>query len=246
MRKIFLAATVVLSLTFGYLLHGLNAVSFSTTDLPLDLITLIGGGIAFLVYYKQKYDSKKDIANIIYLEIIQCENLMKQFKEDLERGGPPENFLRERVLENESWTRNKYLFVRDFSPQQWEAITEFYRKAKLFDEAVLQNISYFQKNEEQIRINLQKTLAEYVKEIPIEMSKIATDKKEKANWAKFVEMTENFTAQFLNRVADQNSIFFYKPQKPINDVIFYLNNTDLEMSQSLIGEKLRKLAGIKE
>lgn len=214
----------------------------TTTDLPLDAITLIAGFLAFAIYFKQKADNKKDAAKILYIEITNAEQIMKASKEKLELKLGSEYALSTEAMSTESWSKYKYLFLRDFDRLEWTLISDFYNKAKLFDLAVSHNKSFFTKNEEQIRFNLESVLAEFVKKYPVDILKIATDPKEEKKWKSFMKLTEHFYNQFMKR----QDLFFYRPDKPIIDAQLYLNNTNLQISATNLGVKLKKLGNIKE
>ena len=134
--------------------------------------------------------------------------------------------------------------MRDFSDVEWEAISDFYNKAHLFDEAVTHNSSFFQKNEEQIRVNLQRILADYLKDSDVTFENIQKDDKEAKKWTELISLTDNFANKFMARMTDSKGNFFYSPKKPIDDVTLYLNNVNLDLSQSSSGLKLRKLASL--
>lgn len=211
------------------------------TDMPLDLITILVGSVAFIIYSKQKDDKKRDAANILFIEITNAETIMKTAKENLEKKLPSEYALSSEAMPTENWSNYKYLFVRDFERLEWDAISDFYNKAQLFNQAVNHNKSFFQKNEEQIRINLERTLDGFVKSNPVDVSRIDTDPKEEKKWQNFIKLTTRFYNQFMKR----QDLYFYKPDKPILDAQLYLNNINLQISTTSIGTKLKKLANIK-
>lgn len=211
------------------------------TDIPLDLITILVGSIAFIIYSKQKDDRKRDAANILFIEITNAETIMKTAKENLEKKVPSEYALSSEAMSTESWSKYKYLFVKDFERLEWDAISDFYNKAQLFNQAVNHNKSFFQKNEEQIRVNLERTLTEFVKKNPVDVSKIDSDPKEEKKWQNFIKLTTKFYDQFMKR----QDLYFYKPDKPIIDAQLCLNNANLQISATGVGTKLKKLGNIK-
>lgn len=218
-----------------------NLITFLNSPFFLALVTASGFLVAYLLYRKQKHDSKKDAANIIYLEIAHAEKLLKQAKEGLEKGNLPENVLIMPAMQTESWTKYRYLFVRDLDDKDWNAIEDFYNKCELYDQALEHNNSMFKKNEEQIRISLARFLADYAKDHPVKMSEFVNNDKENKEWQELIKITDNFQNMLIFRSAD----YIYKPQKPINDVKFYLNNMNLDILQSNVAAKLKKLANLK-
>jgi len=219
-------------------------VIFLNSPFFLAFVTFFVGFIAYLLYRTQKQDTKKDAANIIYLEISNAESVIKRAKEDLEKDVLPANALAGQAMQTESWSKYKYLFVRDFDKVEWDSITNFYEKSIAYDEAVKHNASFFQRNEEQIRINLLHGLAILTEKNKITISEIDKNKKEAKKWDEFIKLTDNFQSLFMARVLDPKGTFFYSPVKPVNDAKLYLNNINLDISQSSVGAKLKKIAHI--
>lgn len=237
------AIPLIIGFVIGIFLTNVKFTQIHITDSAslLNIITLFGGLVVLFIYLKQKIDAKKDAANILYLEIANAEKILKQAKEGLEKGNLPENVLIISAMPTESWTKYKYLFVRDFDEKDWNALEDFYNKCYQFDQAVKHNSSLFQKNEDQIRSNLDQALAEFVKKAKIDSLKIDTDDLEQKKWQDFVRLTTNFYNLFLRR----QDLFFYKPQKPVTDAIFCLNNMNLNILQSNAIRKLKILASLK-
>lgn len=235
-------------LVIGGLLVGLSwnhlplIYLLNRTDLTLDIITLLAGLVALFIYFKQKDDEKKDIAKILFIEITNAENILKTAKVNLDNSLPSDFALSTKSMPTESWSKNKYLFVREFDRLEWDEITEFYNKAELFDQAVEHNKSLFRRNEEQIRINLDRMLAIFTQENPIDVSIIDTNLKEKKKWENFQKTIDKFYYQFMRGIFPN---YFYRPDKPINDAKLYLSNINLQISSSTVCIKLKKLANIK-
>ncbi len=209
----------------------------------VEFVTLIVGGIAYYLYWKQKKDSKKDAANIILLEIQSAERVLMQVGENVRQVGEnvatdilPNKF----TLPTESWSKYKYLFVRDFDRDEWDSIAEFYNGCKLYDEAVSYNNSLFQKNEEQIRVNMLRTPADYIREYvdgtPDSDAKAEAQRLEAA----FIK-ARSFQKTYLSRIAS----LFYSPQKPLRDARVAFESLNKILSQTSTGLKLKKLADLK-
>lgn len=216
-----------------------------TRDFLSTAATLIVGSIALYLYGKQKFDEKRNAANIIYLELISASRVLKRAKEDLgKKGIPSEYALAYPSMPSESWSKNKYLFVRNFEPKEWDSIEDFYKKCQLFDQAVEHNNSLFIKNEQEIRINLAKYLAEYLSKNKVDMTKFNpttfqfNDPITRRKWQSIVDGVTNFQSMLIN----SSTLFIYKPQKPINDANLQLDNLDLDISESSIGNKLIKIS----
>lgn len=212
--------------------------NFLDSNFLTSIVALSVGMIAFYLYDKQKNDSKKDAANIILLEIQSAERILGQISEEVRSGNLPNKFL----LPTESWSKYKYYFVRDFDRDEWDLITGFYNNAKLYDEAVAYNNSLFQKNEEQIRINMLCTPAEYIREF-IENSKDSpSDIDESQRLEKIFEKSQKFQKTYLSRIGS----LFYNPQKPLTDATNAFNGINKTISQISVGNKLKRLAGLKK
>jgi len=200
------------------------------------LVTFIAGAIAFFLYVKQRSDLKKDSANIILLEIQNAERVLNQVGVEVRAGTLPNKFL----LPTDSWSKYKYFFVRDFDRDEWDNITEFYNNCKLYDEAVSYNNSMFQKNEEQIRVSMLQIPAEYIKEY-LDGKKATDEIEEKQRLEDFFKKASEFQKTYLSRAG----LLLYSPQKPLNDAKNSFDNINKNISQTTIGLKFKKLAGLK-
>jgi hypothetical protein len=199
------------------------------------LATLLVGLYAFTLYKKQKDDIKKDAANILLLELQNAEKVLKLAQRSLEK--TPADIPYDAItMPTESWSKNKYLFVTDFDNNEWEAISNFYSACSLFDESVRTNASYFQKNEEQIRVNIQQWSAEIAKDYGARIEKAkTTDAKTKLKAELSVKIAEA-TDLYLSGVKE------YGPVKPVNDAKLCLETIKLNISLPTAISKLKELA----
>src|SRR5579859_3713818 len=122
----------ILSIGLYILAYPLNVIvlkNFITSALFLPLVTILVGSTALIIYNKTKDDFKKDAANIILLEIQNAERALKQVTESVNAEPPtlPQNIF---LMQTESWSKYRYLFVRDFDWNEWNEITDFYDKAQ--------------------------------------------------------------------------------------------------------------------
>lgn len=198
------------------------------------IATLLVGSYAFTLYKKQKEDIKRDAANIISLEIQNAEKVLKLAQRSLEKDLPtlPSDVI---TMPTESWNKNKYLFVSDFDSNQWEAISNFYSTCMLFDEAVRTNASYFQKNEEQIRVNIQKNTSELTKEYIKKIDSAATE----ADKAKFRAELRAKSGEQMNLYL--SAVYEYTPKKPVDDAKLALDTIKLNISLPGAISKLKEL-----
>jgi hypothetical protein len=215
------------------ILESLNSNAFGS------IVTLIVGFSAYLIYKKQKEDSKRDAANIILLEIQTAERILAQVGNDIREKILPNKFL----LPTESWSKYKYYFVRDFDRDEWDLITDFYNNASLYDEAVMYNNSLFQKNEEQIRVNMLNIPAKYIDEfLQNQGIDVDTDSQlYEKGMEEALTKSEKFQTSYLSRIGS----LFYSPNKPLLDAIKSFDNINKMLSQTSIGNKLKKLSGLK-
>ena len=216
-------------------------ISFFDSNFFIALVTLAVGAFAFGVYIWQKNDQKKDAANIILLEIKNAERSIKRIKDSLLRETlAPDIFL----MPSESWTKYKYLFVRDFDRDEWDAITEFYNKCLLIDDNVKYNNSAFWSDTEEIRANKQRILANYAKNCADELDKLSKNDTEKN-----IEIIENFkkTTELFDQIFMERQVKFgYNPQKPIIDAKLYITGLAENLTLTAIGTKLKTIAKIEK
>lgn len=221
------------SLSWG-LTNNIDWLENSVPNIFSGLATLLVGLYAFTLYKKQKDDLKKDAANILLLELQNAEKVLKLAQRSLEKT-PPELPYDSIAMPTESWSKSKYLFVTDFDDNQWEAISNFYNACALFDESVRTHASYFQKNEEQIRVNIQQRSAEIAKEYSERVNKAKTaDEKDKLRAELRVKIDEA-TDLYLSGVSE------YRPVKPINDAKLCVEAIKLNISLPSAISRLKEL-----
>jgi hypothetical protein len=231
---IFLIVFGIFSYFFLYFFTDINF------NFYLSITTVLVGLFAIYLYIQQKEDTKKDAANIILVEIQNAERVLTQIAPSIKSNPivlPSDKFL----LPNNSWNQYKYLFVKDLDRDEWDTITQFYNNCKLYDEAVLYNNSLFQKNEEQIRINMLRASADYLKEYIRDNTKNNEDEKEKFE-KETLKKAKDFHNKYLNM---PESLSYYSPQKPLNDGKNAFESIKNNISQTSVGVKLKKLSGLK-
>jgi hypothetical protein len=201
----------------------------------LVIATVIVAASAYRVYTKSKSDTKRDVALSILLEIRSGEAAVVKIRDALRNESLDIDIS---VLQSESWSANKYLFVRDFDKDEWESISEFYNKAALLDEAIKFNKSAFASDAEQVRLNRQRMFAKYAEDLVKTVDKnINLEEASKTYELKI----KAFDAVYMK---DQGATKFYKPQKPIRDAKLYLENFP-QLTVNSVGIKLKKLSKIK-
>lgn len=205
-------------------------------------VTLLVGAVAYVLYRIQRRDRKREIANIILLEIQGAERKLKLIRKSLNEDPPTlPNDLR--LLPIESWSANNYFFIRDFDRDAWDAIADFYDKCQLIDETIKANNASFWNDVEQIRSNKQRLLAEYASEAAGKLTG-TVEKVEDGDadtLKQFNDLSEKFDQIYMSR----QGRFGYTPNKTVNDAKAYVDQVDRRLSQSAVGIKLKKLANIK-
>lgn len=81
-------------------------LSLSSNLLPT-LATILAAFVAFLVYRRQKADTKRDAAKIILQEIRRAEDIISDYKQN---GGYQ---FAKKIIATNSWGKNIHLFVGD-------------------------------------------------------------------------------------------------------------------------------------
>jgi|GEM_PF-364424 len=216
--------------------------SFLASPLFNPLITILVGSIALILYKKAKNDFKKDAANILLLEIENAERLLKQVIVSINQEFTPTLPEFVYLMKTESWSKYRYLFVRDFSWNEWNVITDFYNRCQLYDAAVNYNKSFFQKNEEQIRINLHKILAKYTEKYTDKIVCTKNIKVKEELQKEYLEIRQ----QFIDRYMEKTTIYLYSPQKPVTDAKEILSGMSKDISLGTIGIKLKTIAEKKD
>jgi hypothetical protein len=215
-----------------------NAMSdfwnFINSNFFIALVTLGAGSIAYVLYKKNKKDGKKDAANIVLLEIQNAERLLEVAKERMRKDNVVEDNAY--VMPTESWSKYKYMFVRDFDRDEWDSIGMFFERCRLYDEAVAHKSASFKKNEAQIRTNMQRVTSDYLKEL-VDDPPVTNSKRQK-----IVDKIDNFQNEYINLRQDLNQ---YTPIKPTTDAKVQLDGINENISQTSIGTKFKELAGIK-
>lgn len=210
-------------------------IDFLNSNLFQTIVALLVGGLAYLVYLRQKIDNKKDAANSLLLEIQHAERSIARAKEHVRKGNLEVDL---EILQVNSWTTHKHLFSRDFDKDEWDAVTEFFNKAHLLDEAIKYNSLGFTADVEQIRANKQRILADLTKDVIDKLG--SADLTTEGALQAFNSRAELFDKLYM----EKQSMYAYNPTKPINDAKVYLE--DLRpLSTTSVGTKLKKLSGAK-
>lgn len=93
-------------------------------------ITLVVGGLAYLIYRLQRNDFKRDIAKSILQEIRWAEDLINNYKENGRY-----KFTQKIILTN-SWASNMHLFVSDLTSDEIDKISDLYSTGEYLDQII--------------------------------------------------------------------------------------------------------------
>jgi hypothetical protein len=219
-----------------------SLINFFDSNFFVALVTLLVGVAAYILYRIQRRDHKREIANIILLEIQGAERKLKLIRKSLNEDPPTlPNDLR--LLPIETWSANNYLFIRDFDRDAWDAIADFYAKCQLIDETIKFNNASFRNDVEQIRSNKQRLLGDYANDAAKKL-KGSVEKLEEGD-AETLKIFNDLSEKFDQIYMSRQGRFSYTPNKTVNDARAYVDQIDRRISQSAVGIKLKKLANIK-
>jgi hypothetical protein len=210
--------------------------NFLYSNLFVGLITLGVGWAAYRVYSKQKRDAKRDAANVVLLEIENAEQQIQKINET-QSDNPVQPGIY--LMKEASWSKYRYLFVRDFDRTEWDNISDFYNKCRKFDVAVAYQESLFEKNMAVLRSNLQNKLANLAEDHAAEMLGKDTDEQRLLEEEYFKKRR-----QFISTYMSTNPDFMYMhyPIQPVNAAKAVLDSIEGSLSLTSVGIKLKQLA----
>lgn len=217
------------------------------------VITGIAGTVAFLIYFKQKNDNRRDAAKTILAEIVNSEKIIKEvndlkkFKSFFSLEPDPMKFY----LGDFSWNQYKYLFIGDFDSYEWERINLYFAQCETFNQAVKGIANLLPQNIDYRMQCLQQELAKIAMEQADELSKLEkpkdTDNDDKYQKElkrineKYQQKAKDFTWSFVD-AKDSNLIYVYTPMNAYEPLNRELDKIDTDISKSSVGKKLAKLA----
>ena len=100
---------------------------FFNSNLPSTLATILAALAAFVVYNKQKSDTKRDAAKIILQEIRRAEDIISDYKQN---GGYQ---FAKKIIATNSWSKNIHLFVGDLDNDELDRISNLYSTGEYLD-----------------------------------------------------------------------------------------------------------------
>jgi len=219
----------------------MNLWEFLNSGFFIALLGTAGAITAYVLYRRKIRLHKKDGANILLLEIQRAKRQIavaeKQFRD---AGDDETKMLAEDtfLMPNESWSKYKYLFVQNFDRDEWDAVSSFYDKCELFDEAVIHNNRAFPQNAEQVRSSMGQAVAS----ILTEFSKKNPNDKSGSKGEKAALATARKAADLI--LSNGGALYAYSPRKPVVDA-----RTQLAAARGIgldvVTTKLKKIARAK-
>lgn len=208
-------------------------IEFINSNFFTSLITFIAGVVALVVYFKQRNDRKRDVANALLSEIRSAERAIEKVRDYVRDTDKSDANIK--VLDRNSWAEYKYMFSGDLDEDQWKEISEFYSNAELLDDIIRQSNAVFEDNAEKIRSNMQRVLADL-----IEISTVNND----GDSADNLELLDKRIALFEKAYDIKKNGFTYTPVKYVNDAKRVLDDLHA-ISTTSAGDRIKKLAARK-
>lgn len=93
-------------------------------------ITLIVGGLAYLIYRFQKSDNKRDAARLIIQEIRRAEQIITDYKQT------GQYLFSKKIIATNSWSKNIHYFVGDLDNDELDKISDLYSTGEYLDSQI--------------------------------------------------------------------------------------------------------------
>jgi hypothetical protein len=185
----------------------------------MGIVTIIVGGLAYFVYWKQRQDNKRDAAKIILQEIRRAEEIMNEYKEH------GQYTFTKKIIATNSWSKNIHYFVGDFDIDELDKISTLYSTGEYLD-SLIAKISdvQFQMRIEDFESQVRAIISSFQKQSQPTQPEQTT--------------TGQVQAGHLIKVP----LTLPSPWKSILDEITYKYDP---IYHSAIGAKLKKIAGLK-
>jgi hypothetical protein len=214
--------------------------NFVNSNAFVGLVTLAVGSVAFIIYGFGKRDKKRDAAKVLLLEVRSAQRRLKKIKKDLQENNKLSSDSM--VMPSNSWVTNRHMFINDFDAEEWDEISEFYDNCNIIDKLIEYQNSFFWNDVEAIRENKHRMFADFAK-------KIFDETVEKAKAGNKVS-AEDAIKEAQDMVDAYNNMYektfrLYAPEAVLTDANKYVDRISLNISQTAIGAKLKKLSGDK-
>ncbi len=199
------------------------------------LVTLLVGTFAYGVYRKGKRDEKRRAASVILLEIEEAEQHMARVSVETPFPSSEEQI---KLMPVASLNQYKHLFISDFDRNETDKISDFYLRCEDYDKAAAFETGVtFERNQQELRTNMQRILADYAREYNDSLEKPSVDaaKLEEA----YIRRRESFVRIYGNTAATH--MYTYVPVKPYNDAKRALQGMEQSLSLTSVGIKLKDI-----
>jgi len=216
-----------------------NFINFFNSSFFIAVTTLAVGTFAYRVYRRQKRDDKSDAAKVMLLEIEGAEQTLQSQRINETQPFTPSGEEDLYLMPLASWGKYKYLFVRNFDRNEWDKISDFYLRCQVYDEAVRFQVSVVKKNQEELRFNVQRILADYADKYIRSLKGKSTIQQVQLE-QDYIAERKLFTDTYVN--TQPTHMFTYIPVMPYNDAIRALKGLDKSISLTSIGIKLKHIA----
>jgi hypothetical protein len=196
--------------------------SFLNSTFFVALATILTGLTAFILFFRQKGDERKNAAVIILLEIrnaeLKAETIREKIDGELITGDLPP------ILPVNSWKRYIHLFAKDFDQDELGLINDFYARCEIIQEHAERNNNYFW---------------------------IATEERTKIVQQMHMELIDRTheTLSDLPQLKDSilqryvNDAFLYVPKKTARVITYHLQDFP-RITSTTAGAKLKGIAGL--
>ncbi|NGX53627.1 MAG: hypothetical protein K1000chlam4_00343 [Chlamydiae bacterium] len=188
---------------------------FSWWFLVQPLVTITVGSVAWLIYYLQKRDKKREAAAIILMEIRLAEKRIEEIKRS-KRINPN---IFSPLLISTRWNEYNHFFVNNLDKDEMDAIDNFYNDCITIDRSIEQR-------------SASKQLEQKSQAFHATLSKLAVKATDQDNF----EQEKNKYIKII--VPDKALLSADLPQQIIQDII----NNITPITNSNIGYKLKKIA----
>lgn len=201
-------------------------------------VTLLVGTFAYGVYAKGKRDAKRRAANVILIEVEEAEqHLAKVSVENPFPAGPD---VQVKLMPVSSWNQYKHLFINDFDRNETDKISDFYARCEDYDNASSRQIEVtFEGNQQELRINIQRILADYAREYNDALEAAAPEDYDTLE-KRYIERRRRFVQIYDNTASTHT--YTYAPAKPYDDAKRALQGIEQSLSLTSVGTKLKSIA----
>jgi hypothetical protein len=228
--------------------------NFLNSNFLIGLFTLATALVAYHLYRRQQSDYKKNAAKQIYYEISDTENTIAKLIQlrDNYKNGVIANLeymdMSEYLMPASVWTDYRYLFVNNFSREEWDRLESFFSARAKARRGIESITEILPKNIEAKTSSAAQAMADIAKEYAKEMGTAEVEAQPQASKdkikAKYSNIGNEFVSQYIG--TSSNTPYFNYPFYPGEHykLLQWIDTMDKELSTTAIGEKLKVIASI--